>query len=331
MFIVATALIALCPVEGATPFASARYGVEARLPKGWTILQQEREERVVVLASPGATPERGALVVCEIALAPESLDDYRTRIDARARQGGRGSLARNDLATRTNGQWLDTLFEYPHADGTLDVERTCRTIANRQLYSFVLRCDSETYASVSRDFDALLDSAAFKPPQTGTRLIKNETNRWQQDEFKFAIDLPAGWCPSLAPAVAALLFANGPAHGIWADNCLVLARPFGKESLEELERLLPDRIRGEDPNCEILQCKRTQQGEIEALETIVRTKRGPFSMTVVERRFRGKRFDYEVKYTLESKRFDELIDKMRATFNTFEELPGDVPGAGKAA
>ena len=39
----------------------------------------------------------------------------------------------------------------------------------------------------------------------------------------------------------------------------------------------------------------------QALETVVRTRRGPFSMTVIERRFRGGRFDYEIKYTVESK------------------------------
>ena len=51
-------------------------------------------------------------------------------------------------------------------------------------------------------------------------------------------------------------------------------------------------------------------------------------MTVIERRFRGGRFDYEVKYTVETKRFDELAPKLRESLDSFREMPGDVPAAG---
>ena len=56
-------------------------------------------------------------------------------------------------------------------------------------------------------------------------------------------------------------------------------------------------------------------------------------MTVIERRFRGDRFDYEVKYTVETKRFDQLAPKLRESLDSFREMPGEVPGAarGKAA
>ena len=70
------------------------------------------------------------------------------------------------------------------------------------------------------------------------------------------------------------------------------------------------------------------QGQAQALETVVRTRRGPFSMTVLERRFRGGRFDYELKYTVESKRFDELAPALRKSLDGFGEVPGDVPSAG---
>ncbi len=53
-------------------------------------------------------------------------------------------------------------------------------------------------------------------------------------------------------------------------------------------------------------------------------------MTVIERRFRGDRFDYEVKFTVETKRFDELEPKLRESLESFREMPGDVPGAAKA-
>ena len=51
-------------------------------------------------------------------------------------------------------------------------------------------------------------------------------------------------------------------------------------------------------------------------------------MTVLERRFRGDRFDYEVKYTVESKRFDALAPALRKSLDSFGEVPGDVPAAG---
>ena len=51
-------------------------------------------------------------------------------------------------------------------------------------------------------------------------------------------------------------------------------------------------------------------------------------MTVIERRFRGDRFDYEVKYTVETKRFDQLAPKLRESLESFREMPGEVPGAG---
>ena len=56
-------------------------------------------------------------------------------------------------------------------------------------------------------------------------------------------------------------------------------------------------------------------------------------MTVIERRFRGDRFDYEVKFTVESDRFDRLVPGFRKSFESFGEVPGQVPsaGAGKAA
>ncbi len=48
-------------------------------------------------------------------------------------------------------------------------------------------------------------------------------------------------------------------------------------------------------------------------------------MTVLERRFRGERFDYEVKFTVESKRFDELAPALRKSLDSFDERAGIVP------
>ncbi len=54
-------------------------------------------------------------------------------------------------------------------------------------------------------------------------------------------------------------------------------------------------------------------------------------MTVLERRFPGSRFDYEVKCTLETKRFDALAPTLRKSLDSFRELAGPAPGGtGKA-
>lgn len=314
-----------------TRFDSKRYGLAVSLPASWTVTARERAELVFRATVPQADPTQPGTLWCDLAIAPESLEDWRTRIDAQAKNGRLDGLTRNELVKTKAGERLETLVERRLGPDELWVEHTSRISANRQLYSFTLRVDSETYARVRTQFEALTNSAVFSPPETGTSLLNPTKNRWQQTEFKLAIDLPEKWQPLLAPHDAALLYASGPANGIWSDNCLVIARPHTDLPLDELERALPDRVKREDPTCEILQCKQVPQGASTALETVVRTKRGPFSMTVIERRFRGDRFDYEVKYTLESERFEALAPKLRATLDSFEELPGIVPGAGKSA
>ncbi len=129
----------------------------------------------------------------------------------------------------------------------------------------------------------------------------------------------------LAPSSVALLFADGPPHGIWSDNLLVLAHDRQRTDLAELARELPGQLRREEPGCEVLSCKVIPRGKAEALETVVRTRRGPFSMTVIEWRFRGDRFDYEVKFTVESERFERQVPGFRKSFESFREFPGTVP------
>src|SRR5207249_219032 len=133
------------------------------------------------------------------------------------------------------------------------------------------------------------DSTRFQPPQLGVEPDPVDLerprprNRWIHRADRFAIDLPEGWKPVLAPAEIARFFATGPAHGIWSDNVLMLAKPIGDQpgeyDLERLAKRLPDDLRREDPTCEVLSCEVVKRGDVPALETIVRTRRGPFSMT----------------------------------------------------
>jgi hypothetical protein len=323
------------PAEAPTePFSSPKYGLRVAIPKGWPIAAREREDLVFVAKIPQADPERPGVAACELGLAPQNLDEYRTRIDGNARRGGRpGELTRNDIVKHAKGERLETRWEFRPPGGGLWRELSIRVIANRQMYTFILNADEATYPAAKGAFEALVDSAEFSSPNTGADSVRGKANRWLQREFKFAIDLPDGWSPVLAPSQVALLFANAPAKGIWSDNLLVVAHPHRETDLAELARNLPDQLRREEPNCEVLSCRVTKQKGADALETVVRTRRGPFSMTVLERRFRGERFDYEVKFTVESDRFDALAPELRRSVESFEETPGAVPSGkpGKSA
>ena len=311
-------------------------GSPSQIPKAWTIAEREKEDRIFVAIVPQPDFGSPGVAACELALAPESLDDYRTRIDKTAKRNGRpnGKLATNriikDARRRSPRDRSGNSIPTP---GGFWREVSIRVVANRQLYTFILNVEDSVYAKARPAFDALVAATTFTPPNTGADLLSKASNRWLQREYKFAIDLPAGWSPVLAPSAVALLFANGPPHGVWSDNLLVLAHRHRDLDLPELARDLPEQLRREEPGCEVLSCKVVPRGKGQALETIVRTKRGPFSMTVIEWRFRGDRFDYEVKFTVESERFDRLAPGFRKSFESFREVPGQVPsaGAGKAA
>ena len=315
----------------AAEFDAPKFGVKVNLPDDWPIAVREKDDRVFVALIPQDDPDRPGVVACELGLAPESLDDYRTRIDGNAQRNGKpgGKLVRNEVVEdpKTKAKRLETVWEF-RPDGKLWHERSVRIIANRQLYTLILGAEDATYAKVTPTFENILKTIELAPPNTGADLADRAKNRWQQREFKFAIDLPDAWAPALAPDEVALFYANGPAYGVWSDNVLVIAKPKRKVDLVDIRAFLPDALRKEDPNCEVLSCAVIKQRETDALETIVRTKRGPFSMTILERRFSGNRFDYEVKYTLESKRFDDLAPSLRKSLDSFSETPGDVPAPG---
>jgi hypothetical protein len=312
------------------PFEAPKYGLATRIPKSWQVAVHEQEDRIFVAIIPQKDLDRPGVAACELALAPETLDDYRTRIDTSSKKANpdHGTLASNRVIKDAQGERLETIWEFHPPAGGFWREVKVRAIANRQLYTFILNVEDSVYARVRPAFDALVVATHFSPPNTGADLLAKSSNQWIQREYKFALDLPEGWAPVLAPSEVALLFANGPPHGVWSDNLLVVAYPHKNLDLHELVKQLPEELRREDPDCEVISCKVVAVEKALALETVVRTNRGPFSMTVIERRFRGGRLDYEVKYTVESKRFDQLAPKFQESFKSFRELPGEVPTSG---
>ena len=327
---VAIIALLLSPMTGrdTVPLVAPKYGLSVAMPAGWMVVQKEEEDRVFVASIPGGDPGRPGVLACELGLAPESLDEYRTRIDAGAKRDERAgsALVRNELVKDKDGERLETLREFRPGFGGVWRELTVRRVANRQMYAFILNVDEVTYPAAKAAFAAVLASAKFTRPDTGADPAG--AGRWVQREFKFAMGLPEGWSPVLAPTEVALFYANGPAHGVWADNVLVVARPRREVDLRALAGSFPDALRKAEPGCEVVACGVVRHGKGEALETVVRTTRGPFSMSVLERRFRGDRFDYEVKFTVETKRFDAMAPAIRASLDGFAEVPGFVPKGG---
>jgi hypothetical protein len=313
-------------------FEAPKYGLKAEIPKDWPIAQHEKDDRIFVALVPQSNPEQPGVAACELGLAPENLDEYRSRIDRNAQRGDRPhwALIRNEVVRdpKTGEPRLETMWAIRRPGAKPWRELSVRRLAHRQMYTFILNVEEATLPHVQAEFDTLVASVVLSPPNTGADRIDKTKNRWAQREFKFALDLPEGWEPALAPEEIALFYANGPAHGIWADNVLVVAHPSGPLDLQRIAREFPEQLLAADKNCEVLSCKVIDQNSRKALETVVRTRRGPFSMTILERRFKGDRFDYETKYTVESERFDKLAPQLRRSLDSFSELPGDVPALG---
>ena len=153
-------------------FDAPKYGVATRIPAAghWrcgrrTTRSSWRRSPRTTRPGPGPRPASWAW--------PETLDDYRTRIDASARQRGRpsGKLASNRLIKDDRGERLETVWEFHPSSGGFWHEVTVRVIAHRQLYSFILNVEDARYAATRPAFDALVAAAKFTPPNTGADLL----------------------------------------------------------------------------------------------------------------------------------------------------------------
>src|SRR5207245_11811111 len=136
-------LIAIVLAGVAAPtvrFEASKFGVKAAIPQDWPIAVREEEDRVFVAIIPQKDPEHPGVAACELGLAPETLDDYRTRIDATAQRNGRpsGKLATNRVIQDARGQRLETIWEFHPNAGGFWREVSIRMIAHRQLYTFIL-------------------------------------------------------------------------------------------------------------------------------------------------------------------------------------------------
>lgn len=219
-------------------------------------------------------------------------------------------------------QRLISVWEYQEGDQRW-FEARVRVIHAGTLYTFIVGSDEAHWEAYRPDFDDMLASARFSPPRTGVQRMPG--GYWMQRDFHFAMKLPEGWLPTFAPHDQVLFFATGDTHEVFSDNLLVLASRLRPLDLERLAGQLEESIPRLDEAAEVAVCRVIPQGEIEALETVIHTRRGPLEITVIERRFSGALRNYEVKFTCLTESFRRNEAQLRDVLDTFRELRGDLP------
>ena len=254
----------------------------------------------------------------------------RTALEANERDNnGIGGPRKIDIriVDTPQGRRLDVLREDLEDGRVVGHQRNVSLIANHQRYEFSLwAVDEKQWPQYDAAFKAMLDSVKFTPPDTGAFLVDKARNRWLDHHNHVAIDLPEGWAPVLNPVEGDQFWATGPAHGaVWPHNYLKVSRRPGKLDLVKLAKSRPDELQNHtEPPHEVLKCGLVKQGKTDALESIFSI----FSVTVFERQFHVEGFNYEVSFTIESRRFNDLSPVIRECLDSFQVIPQPDPIGG---
>lgn len=309
-----------------------RYGISVRTPQAWTLIDWGTNEKAFVLSVPQTNRSKAGQVACELGVAPASLEEFRKRHQANDEaeqklEKPKRKLIENRLEAldpkrygkekaEQLGERLVSTWEHTDEDRTWFDVRT-RVISHDTLYTFSLTSDEAHYDAYRADFEEMFQRAVFTPPQTGLQRLPG--GYWLQRDFRFALKLPADWQPSFAPNDKVLFFATGASHEVFTDNLLVLASPAVPLELEALKESYPAAIKAEDAKAEVV-CKIVPQGVGIALETVIHTQRGPFAISILERKFQAQKRNYEVKFTCETAEFKRIEVELRKAIDTFREL-----------
>ena len=117
-----------------------------------------------------------------------------------------------------------------------------------------------------------------------------------------------------------LFFATGQRHEAFTDNLLVLATPAMPLDLGQLKKQYAAEIAKTEPQARIESCEIVPQGTGAALETVIHTQRGPYQISILERRFRGPKRNYEVKFSCETSELKANLESLRRSLDSFREL-----------
>lgn len=316
-----------------------RYGIVVRVPQAWKLVEWAHNERAFVLKLPQDDETPAGYVLCELGTAPVRLEEYQQRFQATADREARAvprparRLVENRIEPVDEARYgaalhelldrrLVVVWEHDGADGALWYEARYDVIREGLLYTFVLTSDEAHYDAYRLDFEEMFVSAQFSPPETGVEALPN--GLWMQRDFRFALRLPKDWRPTFSPHDNVLLFATGQTHEVFSDSLIVMAKPPQQLDLEKLRDTLPTEIKQADDRAQV-ECRIVPQGATVALETVVRTRRGPLDVTILERRFGSRARSYEVKFTCESETYQEIEAELRECLDSFIEVPA-APG-----
>ena len=320
-----------------------QHGVTVRVPDDWRLVERERNERAFMFSLPRIGKQHPGYVVCELSLAPESLAEYQKRHEAadlreRESERPRRELIYNeveDLKQASSGgeeakdksddesRRLVSVWKYNQPDSRAYLELRNRVIRGGTLYTFVLVADEGEFENYRVEFEAMLAAADLSEPDSGLEPLPD--GRWLQTDYHFAMRLPESWKPAFGQRDEVLFFATGETHEVFTDNLLVLARRRRPLDLEAIKKRLVADIQRVDPQAEVTRSEIVAQGIGTALETVIRTERGPFRITVLERRFQGQWRNYEVKFTCQSDEFDRLEPELLKALDSFREVSKDAP------
>lgn len=333
------ASLALSAEDGRRAVEVARYGISVRVPQAWNLIDWGHDDKAFVLRLPQDAGSSVGFVACELGVAPESLEEYQKRQEAsdaleQKKDHPARKLTENRIepldpkifskdASEKLGRLLMSVWENDREDGARWYEVRTRVIHDGTLYTFVLSTDEAHFAAYRLDFDEMLASSKFSPPETGLRRMPG--GFWMQRDFRFALQLPAGWQPAFGPSDKVLFFATGAVHEVFTDNLLVLASPPQPLDLKQLRETLPGEIRKLDAQAQVPQCQIVPQGATAALETVIHTQRGEFEITILERRFRSQQRNYEVRFTCETSEYKKIEKALRQALDTFVEVAPDAP------
>ena len=314
-------------VDGLRRIEARRYGVTVLHPPGWKLTNLMRGDRAFVLALPDDHPsEASGSVTCEIGAAPASLAEFQKLLleEGAAAPPGRKLDSCQMLKTAPRGPEtpsLEAIWSLPRIGGQPWFEMKRYVILNRQIYTFVLHVDQGHFEAYRLEFERMVNTARFRVPEIG--MEQRPGGYWVQRDFGIGLLLPRNWLPALGGSERALYFAAAPAERTFAGNVVVVGGKLKPLDLDVLKADLPDELRKSDPQAVIVRSEIIIVGKQQLLETVYRTRRGPLALTVIDRRFQGKRRNYEIRFTVQSENFEKFADDLRDSAGSFREFALD--------
>ena len=333
LFNITNAISAISSEPNSHVITVKRYGVEVRTPSTWLPVVREQEDRAFVLLLPQPEQMRPAVVACEIAVAPSELEQYQIRISENTENdSSRRQLVHNrfetitaqkiskDPSTRsTVPHQLSCLWKFQTEDHGNWFELKIYRIENNQLYTFILNAHETYFSILENNFRIMNRTAVFQPPETGLRLLPG--GYWMQRDYHFGMKLPKCWKPSFPISERVTFFASGKIHDVFSDNLIVVARQHETLNFNTIIESFPEKIAAADQRAKIIRLTRVNIKNHQGVESVIETQRGPFRITILQRRIQGSRLNYDIIFTVVSDEFKGLEAAIIQSADSFTEFP----------